>query len=98
MGTIIRDMIIEVNVMSALDEINVAGSSPQIFPNPATSAIGIKWTSSLPGLVTILNANGEIVKSETVSSYNSFIDIRQLSSGTYFVRLNDSTIGRFIKQ
>jgi hypothetical protein len=81
MGTIIRDMTIVVNPITAVNEISLAGISPQVFPNPATSTIGLKYSSTQKQLVTLWKLNGEMVKSEIVNSYNSSIDIRQLSSG-----------------
>jgi hypothetical protein len=72
-----------------------------IKPNPATNEITIE-TSTTPAIsqVSIMNLNGQEVLTSQITEPKTVIDISNLPSGVYFVRLtNDKTVevGKIIK-
>jgi hypothetical protein len=72
-----------VNVVSGIGDGPVVKA--RIYPNPATERF---FVEDAPGLeVSVYNSNGMMVTSETVSSEKYEINISNLSSGIYFVRL-----------
>lgn len=76
-----------------------AGAS--ISPNPATSNVTISNVEA-GGSVTIVNINGSVVQSQSISSSSQTIDISHLTSGVYFVVIEDnsgnSTIEKLLKK
>jgi hypothetical protein len=73
-----------------------------IYPNPATNEITINSSFTVvnkPLAVSLLNTLGETLKEEKVMSGEK-IDIKKLSAGFYFVRVNgnENWIGRFVKR
>ena len=69
-------------------------ASLNIFPNPAKSAFNISLTNEKADGVNyeIMNALGQTVKKETLSTekgeVNYAIDISNIPSGVYFVKVN----------
>jgi hypothetical protein len=67
-----------------------------LYPNPATNKLFLNSAVTLS--YAIYNITGQQVLSGT---YNNGIDIAALTSGVYFIRLNDKTnqtVKRFIKE
>ncbi len=65
-------------------------SGYSLFPNPANSTITIKAadnTNSLSVDITILNCNGILVKTVSHNDFPVQVDISNLASGIYFVRI-----------
>lgn len=64
--------------------------SVSIFPNPATSEITIALRKSMHGEIRIFDLTGKLLlyKPNSLLDKNQRIDISNLSSGVYFVRLN----------
>ncbi|MCX6244325.1 MAG: T9SS type A sorting domain-containing protein [Bacteroidetes bacterium] len=73
-----------------------------VFPNPATDKITIKIAEGQAlSQLSILNLNGEEVLTRSLIKPKTQIDISNLPSGIYFVRLtNKSNVatGKFVKQ
>jgi hypothetical protein len=65
-----------------------------LYPNPVTDFIEIK---SYTGMVIIFDASGRKVQENTVAAGKP-IDVTQLQSGIYSVRLKDGQVYRFIRQ
>ena len=63
-----------------------------IYPNPATSILNVEGE----GLAEIYNTLGQLVISENVNG-NAQLNVNNLESGVYFVRMNGAT-QRFIKK
>ena len=76
--------------------------SSSLYPNPATSSIGIKSTE-LKGALNfrITSITGAEVSKGSLSSFTEMIKIEELNPGMYLLQLTDShqntTFGRFIK-
>jgi len=70
-----------------------------IYPNPASDFITIKLNNSDKEKIQIYDIMGRLVKEVSISN-NQKLDISKLSSGVYFVRLNNnkSSTHKFIKQ
>lgn len=73
-----------------------------IYPNPSNENIiisleGIRLKSSYE--VQIFNAIGELVLTENIQSNQSnFINIEQFSKGIYFVKLDNGTVKKLVKE
>lgn len=78
-------------------------SSVRIYPNPASTTITIS-TPTTPDkntFMTILNISGQVILSRQITETKTQLDIKNLPSGVYFVRITtDATVmvSKFIKQ
>jgi hypothetical protein len=68
-----------------LHDITASLNDISIYPNPATNEINI--ISLQKSTIEISNSNGQIIKTVNHDSGETSIDIEDLSSGVYFVRL-----------
>lgn len=83
------------NVMvadSPLDKANVTFSTMNvnIYPNPTTDKVNIAMTNTStnsPLRVIIVNANGAVLFDGIMNSLNETVDVKDFSSGVYFLRL-----------
>ncbi len=88
-------------LITMVDELNI---KPRIFiyPNPATEIITVELSlTPTNSQLSIINLNGEEVLIRSLIKLKTQIDISNLPSGVYFVRLiNDKTVevGKFIKK
>ncbi|TCK64785.1 putative secreted protein (Por secretion system target) [Winogradskyella wandonensis] len=67
-----------------------------IYPNPATNLVyinGLKQTET----VEVYNINGQKLFEKSINQNENSIDVTQLSSGIYFIKLKDQSL-KFIKQ
>jgi hypothetical protein len=79
-----------------------------VFPNPATSVINDKITSSITGTVKInvYDMNGRLVlqsqEEKTSDVFNSRLNVSQLAPGMYTIQINlanrKTIVAKFIKQ
>ncbi len=60
------------------------------YPSPASSLLTINMDEYRGGYIDVLNASGEIVLSQSVTSDRTTIGISDLAEGMYFVRVTDS--------
>lgn len=84
--------------------INAAAGSQSldVFPNPATSVLNIRWVNNEQNnAVTITDITGrEIMRREITNSGISGsvqVDIAGLPQGIYLVKLNDTSVKKFVK-
>jgi hypothetical protein len=73
-----------------------------LYPNPVTDKITVE-TSSTPtqSQLSIMNVNGQQLITRHITEPKTQIDISNLPSGVYFVRLTNNRtveVGKFIKQ
>lgn len=78
---------------TAVDELR-DGSELQIYPNPVRNKLYLKSTVPVQGTVAVLNVSGILVAEVLVE--NNSIDVSKLSSGIYFIRVNNS-LQKFIR-
>ncbi len=73
-----------------------------LYPNPVTDEITIEIAEDqTPSHLSIVNVNGEDILTRSLIKTKTQIDISNLSSGVYFVRLTGEksvAVGKFIKQ
>ena len=88
-------------IVSSFNEgiINMNGaSSIELYPNPAGDVLHILANITLQS-VTITNLLGQVVYSSAGdNSMQATINIRQLSKGIYFVKINNERVVRFVKE
>lgn len=81
----------------AVDDLSVDASTTDniitlddlsLYPNPAKDNLNIK--NGINSIVTLYNMSGDIVKSTVLTSANQQINISDLSSGTYIVKINNN--------
>ena len=56
--------------------------------NPVTENLNIQFAVSEKGSVIVLNANGQIVKTESFDAKEVQVSVSDLAAGMYFVQLN----------
>lgn len=81
---------------------NVANNNIRIYPNPANDATTIT-INGINGdvVITILDINGRTVRSESLSCNGDCtmsIEVANLASGTYFVRVSDNDSVNLLKK
>jgi len=72
-----------------------AGAKVSVYPNPAEDYIYVD--ASAKGKIFIYNASGRLMKTEPVQTGMNSINVRSLSAGIYFIRINRSEV-KFIKR
>lgn len=81
-----------------IEEVSLGKNNIQIFPNPATGSISLPFNDFEN--VSILNHLGQLIFSTNQPA--SSIDIKELNSGMYILKVKDKTghlsSGKFIKQ
>jgi hypothetical protein len=71
-------------------------SQISIAPNPATSTLTLNLKDSYLGEVNIVDLYGRIVQTNIIQGQNAKIDISNLSSGIYILKLHFGSV-YFIK-
>jgi len=86
------------------DQLKVVNRNFTLYPNPATNEVNI--ISNTPSVfiekLSIVNMSGKIIFNEENMGKSATINISDLSSGTYFVKIKHSSkeekLFKFIKQ
>ncbi len=72
------------------------------YPNPASSILKLEnLNPSVPNIISIINNAGNIVKTVTVNGGEYTLDVKQLPSGTYFIKVEADkkiTTQQFVKE
>ncbi|WP_223034275.1 T9SS type A sorting domain-containing protein [Hanstruepera marina] len=86
------------NLLETLDVDDYTLSNEiSIYPNPTNNVLNFKSSFNEPINLSIYNLLGQIVLSQTVNN-NTVLDVSELSSGLYTIRLNNSNeVIKFIK-
>jgi len=82
----VTQLVYSVNMTVAVGIDNFDISNSTFFPNPADKAITI--TNSLNADIKIFNLSGVCVKELFSNANNSVIDITELNSGIYFIKID----------
>jgi hypothetical protein len=64
-------------------------NSFNVYPNPATDVINVSFNEAFDGTVSIINIAGKEVLSTTVNGAQTSISTATLSSGVYYVQVNN---------
>ncbi len=88
-GSLFRIPLNEVLTSSQSHE--VFNNNFSIYPNPCSDFINIKWNDPSVENTELLisDVNGKIILEQTVDDSNSIIKLESLTSGIYFLHLND---------
>lgn len=70
----------------------------EIYPNPASDRINIKFKDEHFGQIEIYNLLGDVVQTSNISGDNfTQIDFQSLPRGRYFILLGERLLGAFVK-
>jgi hypothetical protein len=78
---------------------NVASAGLQVYPNPTTGTIKIQlenWNSEII-TITLTNAIGQVVLSETTGSQNSSFNLSQVSTGIYTLKAESKGMTKTVR-
>jgi hypothetical protein len=69
--------------------LEAAAAGIQIYPNPAADFCTISFPEMLTGPVqlSVLDANGRLVKAFTIAQQNSLLDLQGFNNGLYYLRI-----------
>jgi hypothetical protein len=66
-------------------------SSFNIYPNPATQYLTVETsTFNIGTVIQVIDLTGKIIKTESLQSNTQLIDIRDLSEGLYFIKIQNN--------
>ena len=68
-----------------------------VYPNPAIDLINVTFTENFNGSVSILNVTGKEVMTSTVNGAQHSLSTDGLSSGVYYVKVNDGMTSQIAK-
>jgi hypothetical protein len=57
----------------------------QVYPNPANGSVTIN--STVAGQIEIIDMSGKVVRTNVVEQGTQTLDVQELSSGTYTIRM-----------
>lgn len=66
------------------------------YPNPVTNVLNVTYTGTITG-VEVFNMLGQKIASKNVNEISTTIDMSNLASGSYFVKVNAANGSRTIK-
>lgn len=69
----------------------------QVYPNPVQNILNIQGQEKINS-VTIIDVSGKIVKEQKSNNDTDKINLENLTSGTYYLKINDNKAQKIIKQ
>ncbi|MEM8524765.1 MAG: T9SS type A sorting domain-containing protein [Bacteroidota bacterium] len=84
---------------TSIDELE-ENNSLEIYPNPASNILNIKYLPSQPGTLEIRNVQGLVVQTIEIQNTQQFIDIQYLMKGMYYLTYQNEEIistSKFLK-
>ncbi len=73
-----------------MEDVKKAENTFEVYPNPTHSSFNINWNGSHLATFKVLDINGKVVMNSSAINSNESINCEQLSTGIYFVELNDA--------
>lgn len=89
------------SLTTGIENYNATNASFKLSPNPATATLQITTSVKTPSAFTITNTVGAVVMSGAVNSPTQTLNISDLPTGLYYVKLTAdgmSTVQKFIKE
>ncbi len=80
-----------------VDQIQTSQNNIAIYPNPATTELTITSPNKITQL-TITNLIGQQVYSHEYNTETVLVNVAGLPNGIYFIKINGSEVGRFVKE
>ena len=59
-----------------------------VYPNPTSDYANITWDNNEITMLTVVNANGQVVENANVELQNNY-QTQNLNTGMYFINLTD---------
>ncbi len=91
----------EMWVMNALTGVEeMEAPKMEVFPNPATGVVNVNYGGG-EAQMEVLNLLGETLSSKMITTGNNIIDLSELASGVYFVKVTangKSAVQKLVKQ
>lgn len=76
---------------------NLPDFKVEIFPNPSTDRVVVRWEEGLSGEARLLDYQGRTLATKTLQQQQVEFDVRSLSSGIYFLHLQTEQ-GRVVRK
>ena len=83
--------------INALSIADFDGIEIKMFPNPMKNTLKIKSSEIIETSLNIVDINGKNIKETSILSIDESIDVSELSSGIYFVKLKNQRGERILK-
>lgn len=68
-----------------------------LYPNPARSKLNIKSNEKIYS-AAVINLLGQVIYFQNIDADEAILDVYNLLSGTYFIKINGVINGRFVKE
>lgn len=83
----------------SVDNLDASANGIRIFPNPATDRCVIEFPELLssPVNLTVLDANGRMVRTFNITQQNTGLDLQGLNTGMYYLKIQKDSKNYFQK-
>jgi len=95
--SVAMDAFMDTNTLST-EDFNITTKGFKVFPNPSSDEITIGNTARFIDSIKIYDINGRLIKSSAVEGYSLTVDISNLKSGLYFLKINNTEVIKFLKK
>lgn len=79
------------------DEVNVNKNRVEVYPNPATHFVNVKWKNNDVDKIEIFDMNGKLVLSNQVKRNDIVLNIGHLEAGVYLIKVGELTHKLIVK-
>jgi hypothetical protein len=86
---------VNVNDCVGIQQLSSAKLNVSVYPNPTTGLVTLELNATTQ--ITITNALGQVVYTETVSAGKQTINLKNQNNGLYFMNLNQNGKQQTIK-
>jgi hypothetical protein len=82
-----------------VQNVDAAAAGIKIYPNPASDFCNIEFAQELKGtiILSVLDANGQLVKTVNLAQQKSTLDLQEFNSGMYFINIKKDAVNYFQK-
>ena len=95
------EITVTVNICTGISNTNFENKTIKVYPNPTQNVLFIELENlNVTTHLDVLNALGEIVMKENLTTQNTTLNTQQLANGLYFLKLtqnNNQQLIKFIK-
>lgn len=95
---IITNMMVDPDVVSAVDDIEDQSTEVTLFPNPAVDLLYLRASESLSGTMLIRDINGRVVGQESLTGQSELsLETDSYAPGLYILEINTNAGQRVVK-